>query len=1018
MTTAIATAPRSRSYTVRSTALLSLVLALVAGLCPPTHGASWRVGDSDQPWCLYPVSVLLDEGFAHRPEYIWGGSYSVEIVVDEDGDGLIDEDPVDIVDDDGDYLYNEDGADLFDNDADGLIDEDPVNGIDDDGDGSIDEDPVDFIDNDRDGLVNEDGPDPQFDNDGDGLLNEDGPRTGGVIYDPTLRGTYESEPFFRHPDAESAAADPGGQGFGWGDDDRDTRTNEDPLDGRDNDGDGLVDEDPAGPPGALPRTLSVPTFGYDTAGLTDGERRALAFAWDEEQLVYVAEGPGGDTITASVSRVPLTPSDWLRPIRLDSRRNMVTLAADRFLSGIYSGTDPMTGSYWGALPSHAGGATHAGTSGFGQVADGSIFTARSTAQASYTRGFGVHFLSLFYLELVRLRPRPDFPDRTPTSFDIYYAGDKETHFRTTVGAGGGLNTRMTVLDPAIPRQTDQRRPAIKEYRFEEGGEWGPPPKVRILNFWGAMPEGQTWELAEFEAYGEGYPLDASYVTEIIDVGPARPRFRRHRDNEDPINPNRPILLETIKTVDLNRNGEVEPEERADVKAAAQFDSDLGGLPVTWGRLRWHGQAEGSDGDVLVRVRTGTSLDTRIYQRKVGRGVTSPYVERPIVGNWPQPGERIDVHVWAQLSGLEREHARELPPNALGSQDGLVGGWTPWSAPFHYIEGLVEQDGSGGILLPMPPLHRYIQFRLDFLSEGTGGVSLDYLEFDFSSPVVTRGVLAEIFPDTTTQLGVPSSFRYVLKPDMASDDAGFNRIDIVVPSTAARVDSLLVDDLVWEHLHPPTSDPQEGRAWLDTLTLTQPYRFASTTYYDSADGVTRLAIKTPLLTATDFPRGLDREMEILLNAPVFRLLTRFHSWVWNDAVDLAMQPTEPGNASDKLPTDQVEVTVLTRQETLNLHTVTPNPFTPNDDGINEVVTFDFDIFLLTSEAEISICIYSLDGQPLRKLEQSGLAGTGRLEWDGRDETKHLVPPGIYLYRLYVDSDTKESKERTGTIALTY
>jgi len=960
----------------------------------------------------------MDAGFAHGPEYIWGGAYSVEVVVDEDGDGLIDEDPVDIVDEDGDYLYNEDPPDFFDNDEDGLIDEDPVNGIDDDGDGAVDEDPVDLIDNDRDGLVNEDGPDPQIDNDGDGLLNEDGPRTGGVIYDPTLRGTYADEPYFRHPDAESAAADPLGQGYGWGDDDRDVRTNEDPVDGLDNDRDGLVDEDPAGPPMSLPTTLRSHTFAYDVADLTDEERRSLAFVWDQEQSLYLAEGPDGNAITASASRLRLSPSDWLRPIRLDSRRNMVTLAANRFLGGIYSGVDPMTGSYWGAIPSHASGATHAGTSGYAQVADGNIFTARSTAQASYTRGFGVHFLSLFYLDLIRLRPRPDFADRTPTSFDIWYAGDKDTHFRTTFSAGGELNTRMTVRDPAIPRQTDQARPVIKEYHFEEGGQWGPPPKVRILNFWGAMPEGQTWELAEFEAYGDGYALEASYITEIIDVGPARPRFRRYFDDEDPVNPNRPILLESIKTLDADRNGEVGPDELARTKAAAQFDPDLGGLPVTWGRVRWRGKTEGEDGDVLIRVRTGTSLDTRIYQRNVGRGVTSPYVERSIIADWPAPGERVDVHVWSQLSGLERTKARQLPPNALGSQDGLVGGWTPWSAPFHFEEGRVEDDGSGGILLPMPPLHRYIQFRLDFASEGTGGVSLDYLEFDFSSPVVTRGILAEIFPDTTSQLGVPASFQYVLKPDMAAGDAGFNRIDIVVPSTAAQVDSLLVDDLVWDRLQPPPGDSQLHRAWLDTVTVAQSHSFACVTYYDSTDRISKLSIKTPYLTSADFPRGQDREIEILLNAPVFRLLTRFRSWIWNDAVDLAMQPTQPGNASDRLPTDQVEVTVLATQETLNLRTVFPNPFTPNGDGTNDVATFDFDIFLLTSEAKISVCIFTLDGQPLRKLELSGRAGTGKLEWDGRDEMKELVPPGVYLYRLYVDSDTEESKERTGTIAVAY
>ncbi|MEE2658818.1 MAG: hypothetical protein VX733_09965 [Candidatus Latescibacterota bacterium] len=193
--------------------VLSLIGVFVV-LRQPVDGATWRVGDVDHPWRLHPVSALLDAGESYKPDYIWGGAYSVEIAVDDDGDGLVDEDPVDIVDDDGDGSYNED--------------------------------PANSVDDDRDGQVDEDGPDVQRDNDGDGLLSEDGLRTGGVIYDPALRAEYENEPFFRHPDAASAEEDPAGTGYGWGDDDRDGRFNEDPLDGADNDRDGLVDEDPTG----------------------------------------------------------------------------------------------------------------------------------------------------------------------------------------------------------------------------------------------------------------------------------------------------------------------------------------------------------------------------------------------------------------------------------------------------------------------------------------------------------------------------------------------------------------------------------------------------------------------------------------------------------------------------------------------------------------------------------------------------------------------------------------------------
>jgi hypothetical protein len=136
---------------------------------------TWRIGDETHPWILRPVTGRLD----------WGKPWAVEVLVDDDGDGLIDEDPVELVDNDGDGLFNEDGPDpQTDDDGDGVFSEDPVNGLDDDGDGLIDEDPSDAIDWDLDGRLDEDtsdcaahpGIDPetcdeQIDNDGDGQLN-------------------------------------------------------------------------------------------------------------------------------------------------------------------------------------------------------------------------------------------------------------------------------------------------------------------------------------------------------------------------------------------------------------------------------------------------------------------------------------------------------------------------------------------------------------------------------------------------------------------------------------------------------------------------------------------------------------------------------------------------------------------------------------------------------------------------------------------------------------------------------
>lgn len=76
---------------------------------------------------------------------------AVEPSLDDDNDGLRDEDPP--LPDDPSKITG--GCAVIDNDGDGLFDEDPIDGI----------------DNDNDGLIDEDGPD----DDGDGLVDEDGP---------------------------------------------------------------------------------------------------------------------------------------------------------------------------------------------------------------------------------------------------------------------------------------------------------------------------------------------------------------------------------------------------------------------------------------------------------------------------------------------------------------------------------------------------------------------------------------------------------------------------------------------------------------------------------------------------------------------------------------------------------------------------------------------------------------------------------------------------------------------------
>jgi gliding motility-associated-like protein len=80
---------------------------------------------------------------------------------------------------------------------------------------------------------------------------------------------------------------------------------------------------------------------------------------------------------------------------------------------------------------------------------------------------------------------------------------------------------------------------------------------------------------------------------------------------------------------------------------------------------------------------------------------------------------------------------------------------------------------------------------------------------------------------------------------------------------------------------------------------------------------------------------------------------------------------------------------------SIQSVLPNPFTPNGDGINDVVEFKI-AGLLENRGEVSI--YNFRGRKVR-----GLAGEKL--WNGKSDTGEDLPLGVYLYIVKVDGTIK-------------
>jgi len=73
-------------------------------------------------------------------------------------------------------------------------------------------------------------------------------------------------------------------------------------------------------------------------------------------------------------------------------------------------------------------------------------------------------------------------------------------------------------------------------------------------------------------------------------------------------------------------------------------------------------------------------------------------------------------------------------------------------------------------------------------------------------------------------------------------------------------------------------------------------------------------------------------------------------------------------------------------------VRPNPFTPNNDGFNDHVEFDYAGLGLRNP---SLQIFDANGIP---IWSSNSPAAGRFRWNGRDDRGREVIPGVYLYTL--------------------
>jgi hypothetical protein len=109
---------------------------------------------------------------------------------------------------------------------------------------------------------------------------------------------------------------------------------------------------------------------------------------------------------------------------------------------------------------------------------------------------------------------------------------------------------------------------------------------------------------------------------------------------------------------------------------------------------------------------------------------------------------------------------------------------------------------------------------------------------------------------------------------------------------------------------------------------------------------------------------------------------------------------------------------------------PNPFSPNGDGINDQTEISFFLGNVAEPTNIvgqqirnlRIKIYDLTGKLIKNVLEvkSGAyayISTNAISWDGKDENGKVVRPGVYIYQITIESDNG-GEQVSKTIVVSY
>ena len=309
-------------------------------------------------------------------------------------------------------------------------------------------------------------------------------------------------------------------------------------------------------------------------------------------------------------------------------------------------------------------------------------------------------------------------------------------------------------------------------------------------------------------------------------------------------------------------------------------------------------------------------------------------------------------------------------------------WSDFSEPY---------ENASGSSITSPSPREFLEIKATLLSDDpTAGPTLRSIRLNFADPVA-QSVAGEIAPFQVEELGVKQPFSLYVRPDFVTRDPGFDELLLVAP----------------------------GNMELDLVSL---YGGRETDFAGEIVDLASLALENVEVVPTGRdslhlrfdeirPRGAVQVLRLDFETSLFVAGAVLQASLRNSGEGDAWQRVDPGEAlDDVLSNTTTLVASVSNTALLTDVLISPQVFSPNGDGINDATMFSFNVVRVGDDSPVVAAIFDLSGRRVRRVAEQRAFSTGEYQmgWDGRDGEGRIVPPGIYMLRLSIDTDTEGAR----------